>query len=75
MNNFSLRKLKMNAILRTNNCPVVISERPSKIKDDKWNKIDRNATVNLHLALDHEIVSTIEEQKTTNEAWEHLTKL
>ncbi|KAK9184030.1 hypothetical protein WN943_024375 [Citrus x changshan-huyou] len=51
-NNFSLWKMKMNVILRNNNCLAVIEERPMEITDDdKWNEMDGNAIVDLHLAF------------------------
>lgn len=43
---------------------MAISERPSKIKDDKWNEMDENVVANLHMALVDEVLSSIEEKKT-----------
>ncbi|KAE8670544.1 hypothetical protein F3Y22_tig00112127pilonHSYRG00101 [Hibiscus syriacus] len=74
--NFSLWKLKMKAILRKDMCLAAINERPVDFADDiKWNKMDGNAMANFHLALADEVLSSIEEKKTTKEIWDHLTKL
>lgn len=51
-NNFSLWKMRMKAILRKDNCLAAIGDRPAEIVDNgKWNEMDGNAIVNLHLAL------------------------
>ena len=50
-NNFSLWKLKMNAILRNDKCLAAIGERPAEVTDDKWDEMDGNAIANLHPAL------------------------
>ena len=56
-NNFSLWKMKMNAILRKNNYLTAIEERLTKITDDdKWNEIDNNAIVDLHLPLSDRVL-------------------
>ncbi|KAE8716977.1 cytochrome P450 71A9-like [Hibiscus syriacus] len=74
--NFSLWKLKMKAILRKDGYLAAISERPVDYTDDnKWIEMDGNAMVNFHLALADEVLSSIEEKKTTKEIWDHLTKL
>ncbi|KAE8679209.1 Retrovirus-related Pol polyprotein from transposon TNT 1-94 [Hibiscus syriacus] len=74
--NFSLWKLKMKAILRKDGCLAAISERPVDFTDDnKWIEMDGNAMANFHLALADEVLSSIEEKKTTKEIWDHLTKL
>lgn len=62
--NFSLWKLKIKTVLRKDNCLEAISERPTTFTDDnKWNEMDGNALVNLHLALADGILSSIEEKK------------
>ncbi|KAE8729067.1 putative inactive receptor kinase [Hibiscus syriacus] len=43
--------------------------------DNKWIKIDENDMENFHLALADEVLSSIEEKKTSKEIWDHLTKL
>ena len=74
--NFSLWKLKIKAILTKDSYLAAISERPTTFTDDnKWNEMDENAIANLYLALADEILSSIEEKKTTKEIWDHLTKL
>jgi hypothetical protein len=60
--------LKIKAILRKDNCLAAISERPANFtNDNKWNKMDENAIVNLHLALADGVLSSIEEKKTAKE--------
>ena len=54
---------------------MVISQRPTVIEDGEWNEMDENAIANLHLALTYEVLSSIEEEKTTKEIWGLLTKL
>ena len=49
MNNFSLWKIKMQAILRKNNYLEAIEEIPAGIIDDKWNGMDGNAIADLYL--------------------------
>ncbi|GMI82021.1 hypothetical protein HRI_001871400 [Hibiscus trionum] len=74
--NFSLWKLKIKAILRKNGCLAAISEWPTDFTDNKkWNEMDENAIADLHLALADEVLSSIEEKKTTKEIWDHLAKL
>ncbi|KAE8706560.1 hypothetical protein F3Y22_tig00110392pilonHSYRG00195 [Hibiscus syriacus] len=66
----------MKAILRKDGCLAAINERPVDFADDiKWNEMDGNAMANLNLALADEVLSSIEEKKTTKEIWDHLTKL
>nr|GEY97609.1 Gag-Pol polyprotein [Tanacetum cinerariifolium] len=75
-NNFSLWKLKMKAILTKDKCLAAIDERPGKVMyDSKWDEMDINAITNLHLALENEVLSSIEEKKTTKDIWEHLARL
>ena len=63
-NNFSLWKMKMNAILRKNNYLTAIEERLTKITDDdKWNEMDDNAIANLHLAFTDGVLSSVAEKK------------
>ncbi|KAE8655608.1 F-box family protein, putative isoform 2 [Hibiscus syriacus] len=74
--NFSLWKLKMKVILRKDGSLAAINERPVDFVDDiKWNEMDGNDMANFHLALADEVLSSIEEKKTTKEIWDHLTKL
>ncbi|KAA0025122.1 hypothetical protein IC582_001416 [Cucumis melo] len=66
----------MKVILRKDNCLEAINKRPMKITDDnKWNKMDGNVMTNIHLALDDNVLSSIEEKKTAKEIWDHLKKL
>ncbi|KAE8695826.1 hypothetical protein F3Y22_tig00110683pilonHSYRG00133 [Hibiscus syriacus] len=59
---------KMKVILRKNGCLATISERPVDFTDDnKWIEMDENAMANFHLALADEILSSIEEKKTTKD--------
>ncbi|KAK8999471.1 hypothetical protein V6N11_070634 [Hibiscus sabdariffa] len=73
--NFSLWKLKIKAILRKDGCLAAISGRPTYFTyNKKWNEMDENVIADLHLALANELLSSIEEKKTTKEIWDHLTK-
>ncbi|KAE8696959.1 hypothetical protein F3Y22_tig00110637pilonHSYRG00407 [Hibiscus syriacus] len=75
-NNWYPSQIIMKAILRKNGCLAAISERPVDFTDDnKWIEMDGNAMTNFHLALADEILSSIEEKKTSKEIWDHLTKL
>ena len=75
-NNFSLWKMRIKAVLRKDNCLAAIGERPEEITDDgKWNEMDGNAIVNLHLALADGVLSSVAEKKTAKEIWDTLTKL
>ncbi|KAE8710792.1 hypothetical protein F3Y22_tig00110319pilonHSYRG00355 [Hibiscus syriacus] len=66
----------MKVILRKDGCLAAISERPVDFTDNnKWIEMDGNAMSNFHLALADEVLSSIEEKKTTKEIWDHLTKL
>ena len=65
--NFSLWKLKMKAILRKDNCLVVIKRRPTRIIDDKWKEMDDSAVANLHLALVDLVLSSVVEKETAKE--------
>ncbi|KAK9020405.1 hypothetical protein V6N11_010429 [Hibiscus sabdariffa] len=74
--NFSLWKLKIKAILRKDGCLAVVNERPTDFTDNnKWNEMEDNAIADLHLALADEVLSSIEEEETVKEIWDHLTKL
>ena len=67
-NNFSLWKMRINAVLRKDNCLAAIGDRPDKILDDnKWKEMDGNAIANLHLALAEEVLSSVAEKKTAKE--------
>ncbi|GKA61122.1 gag-pol polyprotein [Tanacetum coccineum] len=75
-NNFSLWKLKMKVILRKDKCLAGIGERPAEVTDDsKWDEMDENAMVNLHLTLAGGVLSSIKEKKSANEIWDHLARL
>ncbi|KAE8694615.1 putative pentatricopeptide repeat-containing protein [Hibiscus syriacus] len=66
----------MKVVMRKDGCLATISERPVDFTDDnKWIEMDGNAMTNFHLALADEVLSSIEENKTTKEIWDHLTKL
>ena len=55
------------------NCLAAIGDRPAEITDNaKWNEMDGNAIVYIHLALADEVLSSVAEKKTTNEIWETL---
>ena len=70
-NNFSLWKMKMNAILRKSNYLISIGERLTEITDDdKWNERDGNAIANLHLALADGVLFSVVEEKTTKQIWD-----
>ena len=52
--------MKMQAILRKNNCLAIIRERLIEItEDDKWNEMDGNAIADLHLALADGVLSSV----------------
>lgn len=66
--NFILWKMKMQVLLQKDNYLAAIRERPQEILDDgKWNEMDGNAIVNLHLALADGVLSSITEKKTAKE--------
>ncbi|KAE8718737.1 hypothetical protein F3Y22_tig00109992pilonHSYRG00051 [Hibiscus syriacus] len=66
----------MKVILRKDGCLAAISKRPIDFTDDnKWIEIDGNPMENFHLALADKVLSSIEENKTAKEIWDHLTKL
>ena len=54
--------------MRKDNFLAAISERPEEFTDDnKWNEMDENIIVDLHLALADKILSSVEEKKTVKE--------
>ncbi|GJU40760.1 hypothetical protein Tco_1193717 [Tanacetum coccineum] len=66
----------MKAILTKDKCLAAIGERPVEVTDDhKWDEVDGNAIANLHLALAHGVLSSIEEKKTAKDIWDHLAQL
>ena len=65
----------MQSILRKNNCLEAIGERTAEITDDKWNEMDGNAIVDLHLTLADGVLSSVVEEKTAKDIWNTLTKL
>ena len=72
--NFSLWKMRINAILRKDNCLATIGDGPAEITNNaKWNEMDGNAITNIHIALAEEVLST--EKKIAEEIWDTLTKL
>jgi hypothetical protein len=74
--NFSLWKMRINAILRKDNCLAAIGDRPAEITDnEKWNEMDDNVIANIHLTLADKVLSSVAEKKTTKEIWDTLTKL
>jgi hypothetical protein len=74
--NFSLWKMRINAILRKDNCLAIIGDGPAKITDNaKWNEMDGNAITNIHIALADEVLSSVAEKKIAEEIWDTLTKL
>ncbi|GJU75988.1 retrovirus-related pol polyprotein from transposon TNT 1-94 [Tanacetum coccineum] len=42
--------------------------------DSKWYEMDGNAITNLHLTLADGVLSSIEENKSANEIWDHLAR-
>ena len=74
--NFSQWKMRINAILRKDNCLAIIGDGPAKITDNaKWNEMDGNAITNIHIALADEVLSSVAEKKIAKEIWDTLTKL
>jgi len=74
--NFSLWKMRINAILRKDNCLATIGDGPVEITDNaKWNEMDGNAITNIHVALADEVLSSVAEKKIAKEIWDTLTKL
>lgn len=68
--------MKIKAILRKNNCLAAIREKPTKIIDDaKWNKMDDNAIVDLHLAVTNELLSSVEGKKNSKRNIEYSHKI
>ncbi|GKA08884.1 hypothetical protein Tco_0688215 [Tanacetum coccineum] len=52
------------------NNSIAIGERPAEVTDDnKWDEMDGNAVVNLHLALADGVLSSIEEKKSAKEIY------
>nr|GEW43655.1 Gag-Pol polyprotein [Tanacetum cinerariifolium] len=43
--------------------------------DSKWDEMDENTIVNLHLALADGVLSSIEQKKTEKDIWDHLARL
>ncbi|KAE8689292.1 putative Retrotransposon protein, Ty3-gypsy subclass [Hibiscus syriacus] len=63
----------MKAILRKDGCLEAISERPVDfIDDNKWIEMDGNAMANFHLVLADEVLSSIEEKKTSTDSYDQL---
>ncbi|GJZ26033.1 gag-pol polyprotein [Tanacetum coccineum] len=55
----------MKVILTKDKCLAAIGKRPAEVTDDsKWDEMDGNAIVNLHLELADGVLSSIEEKKT-----------
>ena len=75
-NNFSLQKMNMKVISRKNNCLTAIGEMPIEITDDdKWNEMEGNVIVDLHLTLTDGVLSNLTEKKTIKEIYNTLTRL
>jgi tyrosine-protein phosphatase YwqE len=68
--------MRINAILRKDNCLATIGDGPAEITDNaKWNEMDGNAITNIHIALADEVLSSVAEKKRAKEIWDALTKL
>nr|GEU66026.1 Gag-Pol polyprotein [Tanacetum cinerariifolium] len=53
-----------------------IGERPAEVTDDsKWDEMDENAIINLHLALVDGVLSSIKKKKIAKDIWDHLARL
>jgi hypothetical protein len=66
--NFSQWKMRINAILRKDNCLAIIGDGPAEITDNaKWNEMDGNAITNIHIALADEVLSSVAEKKIVKE--------
>ena len=46
----------MKAILTSENCLKAIDERPENIEDEKWEKINSAAMLNIYLSVTDDIV-------------------
>ena len=58
----------MKEILRKDKCLAAFNERLEEFThDNKWNEMDENTIADLHLVLADEILSSVEENKTTKE--------
>ena len=73
--NSSLWKIKMQTILRKNNCLETIGERLIQITNNMWNEIYGNTITDLHLTLADGVLSSVVEEKTAKDIWNTLTKL
>ncbi|KAE8692644.1 hypothetical protein F3Y22_tig00110831pilonHSYRG00315 [Hibiscus syriacus] len=72
--NFSLWKLKMNAILRKDGCLAAISERPVDFTDNnKWIEMDGNTMPNFHLALADELIINLTNSNVTSLVFDDVT--
>lgn len=66
----------MKTILKKNDCLEIIGNRLVEITGDgKWNKIDGNATVDLHFAHANEVLSSVMEKKIADDIWDTLIRL
>lgn len=65
--NFSIWKLKINAILRNDGCLPAIEGRPTGLTNEKWKEMDDAAVSNLHLTLADSVLSSIVEKKSTKD--------
>lgn len=45
-----------------------------EIYDDKWNEMDNNAIIDLHLALAHRVLSNVVKEKTVKGIYDTITK-
>ena len=60
--------MNIKVILKKNNCLAAIEEMPMEITDDdKWNEMEGNAIVDLHLTLTDGVLSNLTEKKTAKE--------
>ena len=67
--------MKINVVLRKDNCLATIDKRLKGITDAKWEETDSNDVANLHLAFADEVLSSFVEKKSAKEIWDTLTKL
>jgi len=59
--------VKIEAIMRKDNCMAAIEGRSIGITGEKWKEIDHNAIANLHLTLDNSVLPSVEEKETAKE--------
>ena len=62
------------SILNKNNCLEAIKERPTRITNDKWDKMDDNIIVDQYLTLADGVLSSVAEEKIAMGILDTLTK-